>query len=166
MKCYRQQQGLKTKHLSFITLFSWNQRVEEWSRVEVKESQKCNSCELEKDNFIESVDDLPFMHLILLVLLWGTYVSVYLVFSFYTFYLTNDEHYVIYLSFTKVFESSAGDFKWAWFHQISLNITMTVCMYVHRQFYKVRNSKLVKWYTYIFCHFSFNLQSGAGLVND
>ena len=125
--------GLKRKHLSFITMLSWNQRVEEWSRVEVKESQKCNSCELEKDKFIVSIDDLPFLHLILLVLLWGAYVSVFTkygtVFSFYTFYLTNQYKWtaLIYLSFTKVFESSTGDFKWAWFHQLNLNITMTIC---------------------------------------
>ena len=86
----------------------------------MKESQKCNSCDLKKDNFIEFVDDLPFLHLFCEVRMCQFLLNINgTVFSFYTFYLTYD-HWsaLIYLSFTKVFESSAGDFKWAWFHQL------------------------------------------------
>ena len=54
--------------------------------------------ELEKDNFVESVRDLPFSRLILL---WGTYFSV---FTHFTQQMISI--YVFYLPFTNVFESS------------------------------------------------------------
>ena len=86
------------KFYYFVQLGSKSWRIKTMSLKWKKLKSVTYLMELEKDNFVESVRDLPFSRLILL---WGTYFSV---FTHFTKQMISI--YVFYLPFTNVFESS------------------------------------------------------------